>query len=343
MTKETTELLDAARAGDQRAFAALTSPHRRELELHCYRLLGSQHDAQDALQETLVAAWEGLRSFEARSSVRTWLYRIATNQCLDARRRARRRPAKAWDIPGVALLPPSGTDEVVWLEPLPDNLLPDRSNLSASPHARYDELESVSLAFISALQRLPPRQLAVVVLRDVLGFSAQEVAEILVTTVESVTSALKRGRANLARHLSPLDRQSTASLSPLQQDVVERFAHAWEAADPNAIVALLTSDAVMNMPPMTYRYDGPALIARFCAGLFDAGRRFRLVPTRANGQPAFGAYLATERVQPAVGLYVLTLRGDRIAGLTRFELSTPSEFGLPENLASTRVESFTEL
>src|SRR4051794_17112237 len=164
------ELLSNARAGDHRAFAELTWPHHRELEVHCYRMLGSRQDAEDALQETLVAAWQGLQTFEERASLRTWLYRIATNRCLDARRRARRRPAKAWDVPGVVLLEPSGQEDAVWLEPYPDSRLPETGQAPLGPEARYDQLESVSLAFITALQLLPPRQLAVVVLRDVLGF-----------------------------------------------------------------------------------------------------------------------------------------------------------------------------
>ena len=176
--------------GDHRAFAELILPHQLELELHCYRMLGSRQDAEDALQETLLAAWHGLAIFEERASLRTWLYRIATNRCLDARRRARRRPAKAWDVPGVALLEPSGREDVVWLEPYPDSRLPATRG-PTRPGARYDQLESISLAFVTALQLLPPRQLAVVVLREVLGFPAREVAAMLDTTVESVTSALR--------------------------------------------------------------------------------------------------------------------------------------------------------
>ena len=186
------DLISKARAGDNDAFEELTSPHRRELQVHCYRMLGSLQDAEDALQETLLAAWNGLDGFEERASLRTWLYRIATNRCLDARRTARRRPAKEWDVPGVALLEPTGLGEVVWLEPYPDAHLPSTVEAPLGPEARYDQIESVSLAFVTALQLLPPRQVAVLVLRDVLGFSAREVAEMLGSTTESVTSALKR-------------------------------------------------------------------------------------------------------------------------------------------------------
>lgn len=334
------ELITRARAGDQHAFGELTSPHHRELQVHCYRMLGSLQDAEDALQETLLAAWHGLAGFEERASLRTWLYRIATNRCLDARRTARRRPAKAWDVPGVALLEPTGIDEVVWLEPYPDARLPGAIvGLPPGPEARYDEIESVSLAFVTALQLLPPRQLAVLVLRDVLGFPARDVAVMVGSTIESVTSALKRARATLRERMAPGEDRSAApaARSAAERDLVERFTRAWEAADPDAVVALLTDDAFMAMPPMPYRYDGRALIGRFCAGLFDGGRRFDLVPTRANGQPALGAYLATSTgPRPAVGLYVLTLAGRRIGALTRFEPTVLRSFGLPDALPGRR-------
>src|SRR4051794_441070 len=187
----TTDLVARARVGDSDAFRQLTQPHRRELQVHCYRMLGSVQDAEDAVQETLLSAWQGLAGFEGRASMRTWLYRIATNRCLDALRSARRRPAKAWDIPGVDPPEPTGLGEVVWLEPFPDVLLEDAMGVPLGPEARYQQTESVSLAFVTALQLLPPRQLAVLVLRDVLGFHAGEVAEMLDSTVESVTSALK--------------------------------------------------------------------------------------------------------------------------------------------------------
>ena len=329
------DLLSRARAGDQHAFAELTAPHHRELEVHCYRMLGSLQDAEDALQETLLAAWHGLTSFEERASLRTWLYRIATNRCLDARRRARRRPAKAWDVPGVALLEPTGTDEVVWLEPYPDARLPDAAGCTLGPEARYDQIESVSLAFVTALQLLPPRQLAVLVLRDVLGFPARQVADMLDTTVESVTSALKRARAGLQHRAVPDDDHAPPPVarSSAEQALVERFVRAWEAADPEAVVALLTDDAFVTMPPMLYRYDGKELVGRFCAGLFDGGRRFDLIPTRANGQPALGAYLATPTGdRPGVGFFVLTLSGDHIVAMTRFEHTVLRSFGLPDAL-----------
>ena len=193
------DLIARARAGDGEAFRALTEPHRRELQVHCYRMLGSVQDAEDAVQDTLLAAWQGFGGFEGRASLRTWLYRIATNRCLDARRAASRRPAKEWDVPGVE--PPEATrlGEAVWLEPYPDALLEDASGRPPGPEARYEQAEAISLAFVTALQLLPPRQLAVLILRDVLGFHASEVAGMLDSTTESVTSALKRARASLQR------------------------------------------------------------------------------------------------------------------------------------------------
>ncbi len=192
----TDDLMSRARAGDGEAFRALTEPHRRELQVHCYRMLGSFQDAEDALQDTLLAAWQGLGEFEGRASLRTWRYRIATNRCLSALRSASRRPAKEWDIPGVEPPEPTRLGEVVWLEPYPDALLEGAIHLPLGPEARYEQTESISLAFVTALQVLPPRQLAVLILRDVLGFHASEVAGMLDTTVESVKSALKRASAD---------------------------------------------------------------------------------------------------------------------------------------------------
>ncbi len=331
------ELIARARAGDDDAFRALTEPHRRELQVHCYRMLGSLQDAEDALQGTLLAAWQGLGAFEGRASIRTWLYRIATNQCLDALRSARRRPAKEWDIPGVEPPEPTRLGEVVWLEPYPDALLDDAMGVPLGPEARYEQTESISLAFVTALQGLPPRQLAVLVLRDVLGFHANEVADMLDATVESVTSALKRARAGLHRRRSPTDARTPAPApeSPSEHALVAEFVRAYESADINAVVALLTDDVFMSMPPMPLEYEGRDIVARFCAGILRPGRRFDLVPTRANGQPAFGAYLrAPDGTSPGTGLFVITLAGDRICAMTRFENSVLPWFGLPHSLPS---------
>ncbi len=322
----TADLISRARAGDGDAFRELTEPHRRELQVHCYRMLGSFQDAEDALQDTLLAAWQSFGGFEGRASLRTWLYRIATNRCLNARRSASRRPAKEWDVPKVEPPEPSRLGEVVWLEPYPDILLEGAIDVPLGPEARYEQNESISLAFVTALQVLPRRQLAVLVLRDVLGFHANEVASMLDSTVESVNSALKRARASLQRrwppagHLDP----SPAADSPSEGAIVAKFVSAWESADLDALVALLTDDVFMSMPPMPFEYEGRDIVARFCASLFDAGRRFDLVPTRANGQPAFGAYLrAPDGIRHGTGLYVLTLTGDRICAMTRFDNSCP--------------------
>ncbi|HEY7068740.1 MAG TPA: RNA polymerase subunit sigma-70, partial [Acidimicrobiales bacterium] len=273
--------------------------------------------------------WRGLGGFEGRASLRTWLYRIATNRCLDARRAAGRRPAREWDVPGVDPVPPTRLGEVVWLQPFPDDLLEGALDAPPGPEARYEQSEAVSLAFVSALQVLPPRQVAVLILRDVLGFHAAEVAGMLDTTVDSVTSALKRARASLERRLP-----RPAAGSPADETLAAAFARAWESADVDALVGLLTDDAFIAMPPIPFEYHGRDVVARFCAGLFDAGRRFDLVPTRANGQPAFGAYLrAPTGPRHGTGLYVLTLSGDgRIAAMTRFDATVLGWFGLPPSL-----------
>ena len=329
----TSELLVRAQAGDRDAFAELVEPHRGELQVHCYRMLGSFQDAEDALQDTLLSAWQGLGGFEERASLRTWLYRIATNRCLNARRSASRRPATEWDVPNVEPPEPTRLGEVVWLEPFPDALLEGAVGVTLGPEARYQQTESISLAFITALQVLPPRQLAVLILRDVLGFHAKEVAEMLDSTVESVNSALKRARASLQRRRLPTGEPPPASESPSEEALVAKFVRAYQSADLDALVALLTEDVSISMPPMPFEYEGRDAVARFCASIFGAGRRFDLVPTRANGQPAFGAYLRTPTgIGHGIGLLVLTLRGDRICAMTRFENSVLPWFGLPRSL-----------
>jgi RNA polymerase sigma-70 factor (ECF subfamily) len=332
----TAGLIAKARAGDGDAFRQLTQPHLRELQVHCYRMLGSFQDAEDALQNTLLTAWQGLGGFEGRASLRTWLYRIATNRCLDARRAASRRPAKEWDVPGVEWPEPTRLGEVVWLQPFPDALLEGAIEVPLGPEARYEQTEAISLAFVTALQVLPPRQLAVLILRDVLGFHASEVAGMLDSTVESVTSALKRARASLQRQQPPaVGREPPPAGSPAEDAIVAKFVRAWESADLDALIALLTEDVFMSMPPIPFEYEGRDVVASFCANLFDAGRRFDLVPTRANGQPAFGAYLRTPAgLRHGTGLYVLTLTADRICAMTRFDNSVLPWFGLPRSLPS---------
>jgi len=331
------DLISRARAGDGDAFRELTEPYRRELQVHCYRMLGSFQDAEDALQDTLLAAWRGISGFiEGRASIRTWLYRIATNRCLNARRSAGRRAAREWNMPGVEPPEPTRLGEVVWLEPYPDALLEGAIDVPLGPEACYEQTEAISLAFVTALQVLPPRQLAVLILRDVLGFHADEVADMLDSTVESVTSALKRARATLRQRRPPTgEREPPAPGSPAEQELVAKFARAYQSADLSALVALLTDDIFFSMPPIPLEYQGRDVVARLFASIFDAGRRVDLVPTRANGQPAFGAYLrAHTGIRHGTGLFVLTLAGDQICAMTRFENSVLPWFGLPRSLPS---------
>jgi RNA polymerase sigma-70 factor (TIGR02960 family) len=333
----TADLLSQAQAGDGEAFRELTEPYRRELQVHCYRMLGSLQDAEDALQDTMLSAWQGLRGFEGRASLRTWLYRIATSRCLNARRSASRRPATEWNIPGVQPPEPTRLGDVPWLEPLPDALLAGAGELPLGPEARYEQAESVSLAFVAALQVLPPRQLAVLILRDVLGFHASEVAGMLDATVASVNSALKRARASLQHRWPPAaDREPPpAPGSPAEDAIVARFVSAYESADLDALVALLTDDVFMSMPPMPLEYTGRDVVAQFCALLFGAGREYDVAVTRANGQPAFGVYLrGPAGVSRGTGLITVALAGGRICAMTRFESSLFPRFGLPPSMPS---------
>jgi RNA polymerase sigma-70 factor (TIGR02960 family) len=328
----TTDLITKARAGDGGAFRELTEPHRRELQVHCYRMLGSFQDAEDALQDTLLAAWQGLGGFEGRASIRTWLYRIATNRCLNALRSANRRPAKEWDIPEVEPPEPTRLGEVVWLEPYPDALLEGAISVPLGPEARYEQTEAISLAFVTALQVLPARQRAVLILREVLGYHANEVADMLDSTVESVNSALKRARASL----QPIGEREPppAPDSPAEQALVAKFVRAYESGDVDALVALLTADVCVSMPPVPLEYQGRDVVARFYASVIRGGRTYDLVPTRANGQLAFGAYLRAPAsgIRHGTGLLVLTLTGDRICAMTRFDNSVLPWFGLPRSL-----------
>jgi RNA polymerase sigma-70 factor (TIGR02960 family) len=331
----TGDLLSRARAGDGEAFRELAESHRRELQVHCYRMLGSFQDAEDAVQETMLAAWRGIGGFtEERASLRTWLYKIATNRCINARRAASRRPARGWDMSRFEAPVPTPRDEAVWLQPFPDAFL-EGAVEPLGPEARYEQTEAISLAFVTALQLLPPRQVAVLILRDVLGFHASEVAGMLEVTVESVNSALKRARTSLQRREQSAagHQPPPAAGSPAEDAIVVMFARAWESADLDALVALLTNDVFIAMPPIPFGYEGRELVARYCTSLFGAGRRFDLVPTRANGQPAFGVYLRVPAgIRHATGFYVLTLAGDRICGMTRFEASVLPWFGLPRSL-----------
>jgi len=329
--RETT--IGRARAGDEQAFRELTDPYRRELQLHCYRILGSLQDAEDLLQETLLAAWRGLDQFEGRSSLRAWLYRIATNRCLNALRdSSRRSPDARRDLPR-----PTRMSEPLWLEPYPDVLIEGVADDAPGPEARYETKEAVELAFVSGLQHLPPRQRAVLVLRDVLGFRASEVADMLDVSEASVNSALQLARAThdmrlpAARDRAPLPRSAS------ERELLGSFAEAFEDGDIGRVVQLLTDDALLTMPPQPLEYQGHEAIGAFLADRFAShdGRRVALVATRANAQPAFGHYVEDPHapVMRFFGVLVLTLEGDRIAGLTRFgDTAILPGFGLPRTL-----------
>src|SRR4051812_40295807 len=343
------ELLEAARGGNDDAFRRLVEPHRKELYVQCYRMLGSVHDADDALQDALVRAWRGLAKFEGRSSIRSWLYRITTNSCLDliSRRPKRVLPidhgpaADAGDDLGEPLT------ESLWVEPYADEVI-GLEDGHASPEARYERRESVELAFIVALQHLPPSQRAALILRDVLGFSAREAAETLETTVASVNGALRRARRAVDERLP--DRSQQAALRALGDDglreVVKRYIDAWERADVDAILAMLTDDATFTMPPLPTWYRGHDAIALFLTR-YALRDQWRLVPTRANGQLAFGCYAwdAETASHTALSLDVLTLEGTRAIAVTsfvtpytrgpareRFAADVFERFGLPDRL-----------
>lgn len=332
----TAELLARAQAGDEEAFAQLVAPHRRELHVYCYRTLGSLQDAEDALQETLLAAWRGLAGFEQRASLRTWLYTIATNRCLNMLRAAERRPRPEPRRPDFPLPEPSTVAEPVWLEPYPDLLLDELPGGTPGPDARYEAKEAISLAFVTALQLLPARQRAVLILRDVLGYRAAEVATMLETTEQSVTSALKRARAALEQRLptaAPPEPRSRA-----EAELVQRLTTALVTNDVDGVVALLADDARLSMPPLPLEYRGVDQAARFLAHVTVLHDDRRITQTRANGQPALALYArdpGADRYR-ALSLLVVTLAGDRVAAITRFDVGVFPFFGLPRTLAIER-------
>jgi RNA polymerase sigma-70 factor (ECF subfamily) len=322
------ELLTAAQRGDEDAFESLVAPHRRQLLAHCYRMLGSPVDAEDALQDALIDAWRGLAGFEGRSSLRSWLYTVATHSCLKV---TRRRPTRVLPIDyGGPADPhdPTGSPivESVWLEPYPDEAL------------RYEERESVELAFVAALQHLPARQRAVLILRDVLGFSAREVADLLETSPASIDSALQRAHHTVERRIPASSQQTTLQgLGDEQlQEIVDRYVDAWERADVDALVSMLTADAILTMPPWREWFSGRDAVGAFLAAAplrIDA--RWRAIPTTANGQLAFALYdwdANSERfVSHAIS--VLTLERSEIAEITIFRAPDAfPRFGLPEVL-----------
>jgi RNA polymerase sigma-70 factor, ECF subfamily len=318
------ELLDRARGGDEGAYEALVEPHRRELHAHCYRMLGSLHDAEDALQDALLRAWRGLSRFEGRSSLRSWLYRIATNKCLDVIERRPKRvlpidhgpPADPHDGPGEPLV------ETVWVEPYPDDQLGLEDGYAA-PEASYERRESVELAFIAALQHLPPRQRAALILREVLGFSAKEVADCLEWSTASVNSALQRARKTVDERLPERSQQATLrSLGDERlREIVESYMNAMRSGDVDAVVAMLAEDAAWSMPPLASWFRGRGALTVFLeVGPLSGEWRWRHVPAHANGQAAVGVYSwdAAEESYRPFALDVLTLEGDRIKEVTAF-------------------------
>ena len=332
-------MLDAACGGDEDAFRRIVEDHRAELHAHCYRMLGSLHDAEDALQDTFLRAWRALPGFGGRSLLRTWLYRIATNACLDA---IARRPKRVLPIdygpPTASQLEPGAPlVESVWVEPYPDRTL-GLSDGYASPDARYEQREAVELAFIAALQHLPATQRAVLVLRDVLGFSAREVSESLETTLASVNSALQRARKTVADRLPEQSQQATLrSLGDERiRKLVEAYVDAWQRGDVDALRELLAEDAVFSMPPWASWWRGRETIAGFAKDALETCPKTRTVPTHANGQPAIAYYALDGETgrYVASALDVLTLEGGRIKEITAF--ITPEifqRFGLPPALA----------
>ena len=332
MTEQT---LARARAGDEEAFRELTDAYQRELQLHIYRIVGSPQDAEDLLQETLLAAWRDLGQFQERASVRTWLYRIATNRSLDALRASRRRPAG----PVTTQMPePTRWGEPVWLQPYPDALLEGIPDAAPGPEARHETKESVALAFIVGLQHLPPQQRAVLVLRDVLGYRAREVADMLMTSEASVNSLLRRARSAFESRLPATGRdRAPVPGSKQEREIVSRFAESVETGDVDGMVALLTDDAWLTMPPLPHAYQGRDVIRAFLRASEERrGAPLRLLPTRANTQPAFGGYLSAPEtgVARAYSLFVLTLEGDEISAITWFADSSGviAQFGLPRTL-----------
>jgi len=317
-------LLARARAGDEHAFATAVDPYRGELHAHCYRMLGSVHDAEDALQEALLRAWRGLAKFEGRSSLRSWLYTIATNTCLDL---IARRPKRVLPIDyGPATDPHDGPGEPivesVWIEPYPDERLTIDDGL-AGPDARYEQRESIELAFVAALQHLPPNQRAVLILREVLGFSAAEVAGTLETTVASVNSALQRARKTVDERLPEQSQQATCRTigDARLSEIVDGYVDAWLRGDVDAVASMLTEDATFAMPPLASWFGGREEIREFLAGFPLSGLwRWRVVSSHANGQPALGFYAWDENAGAYLpfALNVLSLRGEQISDVTAF-------------------------
>jgi RNA polymerase sigma-70 factor (ECF subfamily) len=324
--------LSRAREGDNTAFAELVEPFRRELYVHCYRMLGSVQDAEDVLQETLTAAWRGLPGFGERASLRTWLYRIATNRCLNWLRDGERRPRTVTTFPpGVEPPEPTRRVDPIWLQPIPDTLLSGLPDDTPGPEARYERREAVSLAFVAAVQSLPPRQRAVLLLRDVLGYRAAEAASLLDMTEDAANALLRRARS------AEFPQPGSPPPSPRQRQAAAAFATAIEAGDVDAMVQLLTDDAWLTMPPAELEYQGHEAIATFMRNIgFRSGhRRYSLIPTSANYQPAYGCYVSDDGapISHAHGVLVLTVTDTKVSAFTRFiDNALLPYFGLPRRL-----------
>src|SRR5687768_7320580 len=338
--------LAAARTGDEHQFGELTEPYRRELQVHCYRILGSLHEAEDMVQETMLIAWKRLNTYEGRASFRSWLYKIATNSCLDFLDQKKSRRLLPFEKlppsdPQTPILSP--TPEITWLEPFPDEWLSDKS--ATNPEARYSDTESISLAFLTALQTLPPRQRAVLILRDVLDFSAIETGDVLELTVSSVNSALHRARTTLSQRYprGEMEDPTMPATDERTQRLLDHFVQAWERADVDGLVALLKADAAFAMPPSPSWYQGLEAIRMFSAttifaddGMFPGKglNRWRLLPTRANGSPAFAIYQRDENDEyQAFGLIALTFQEGKLSQIISFiDPSLPLLFGFPAKL-----------
>jgi RNA polymerase sigma-70 factor (ECF subfamily) len=338
-------LLSAALQGDANEFSRLTEPYRRELQAHCYRIMGSLHEAEDLVQETFLRAWRRLDSFEGRSSLRAWLYKIATNACLDAldkKRPGRSLPPGKVPVadPLTQISPPAV--EPVWLEPYPDEWLVDSA---AGPEARYLASESVTLAFLAALQGLPPRQRAVLILKDVLDWPASEVAEMTGLTTSAVNSALHRARVTLSKnyHQQGMEKVARSEADLETQALLDQYVRAWERADVDGLVALLKEEAIFSMPPSPSWYSGKDAIGKFVAatvfadhGMFTGAAygRWRLLPTRANHQPAYAIYQKDEAGSyQAFGIHVIAIQESSITEVLSFiDPGLPARFGLPSRL-----------
>lgn len=334
---ETANLLTSALAGDSKAFASLTEPHRNEILTHCYRMLGSLEDAEDQVQETFLRAWRRLETYGGRAPFRAWLYKIATNACLDAMKRRPKRslPVKL-SAPADPFAPPEPPiTDPVWLEPYPDELL---APLEASPEARYESRESISLAFMIALQALPGRQRCALILGDVLDWQAAEIAEALGISVSAVNSLMHRARSTLKGHYHRRPARMPAVKEERQRQLLDRYLNAWETADIDGIVAMLTEDATFPMPPLPSWYQGRVAIRAFIAATSLAGeatRRWKLVPIRANGRPGFAFYVQDENTGKHLpfALQLLRFEGELLSDVTTF--GTPElfpAFGLPAEL-----------